>query len=76
MASDSKRGEPGDRTELAQAIGRYALGEISLGKAAELAGVSRWEMQEVLEDAGIELRLAPRNEEELEEVVGVALDLE
>jgi predicted HTH domain antitoxin len=38
--------------ELATAVSQYALGEISLGKAAESAGMSRWEFEELLEAAG------------------------
>jgi predicted HTH domain antitoxin len=48
MASSTSR-EPTD--ELATAVGRYVLGELSLGKAAEEAGMSRWEFEEVLKDA-------------------------
>ena len=76
MASDRRRARAEDSGELAETIGLYALGEISLGKAAERADVSRWEMQEILEDAGVELRLGPQSEEELEDEVDVSLDLE
>lgn len=76
MASDSKRTEPEDPTELAETIGLYALGEISLGKAAERTGVSRWEMTTVLQEAGVEVRLGPQDEDELKDEVDVALDLE
>lgn len=76
MASDRKSAESGSSTHLAETIGLYALGEISLGKAAERAGVSRWEMRDVLAEAGVTLRLGPQNEEELEDEVDVALDLE
>lgn len=76
MASDRKTPQTGDSSELAETIGLYALGEISLGKAAERAGVSRWRMQEILTEAGVELRLGPQSEEELQDEVDVALDLE
>ncbi|NEU58566.1 UPF0175 family protein [Halorussus sp. MSC15.2] len=76
MASDRRRAQAEDASELAETIGLYALGEISLGRAAERANVSRWEMQEILEDAGVELRLGPQSDEELEDEVDVALDLE
>lgn len=75
MASNTRRTGPDDPTELAETIGLYALGEISLGKAAERAGMSRWEMKEVLEEAGVELRLGPQSEDELANEVDVALDL-
>ncbi|MFT4885475.1 MAG: putative HTH domain antitoxin [Natronomonas sp.] len=62
MASSTDRG-PTD--ELATAIGRYALGEVSLGKAAEEAGMTRWEFEELLEEAGFTALYGPRSDEEL-----------
>lgn len=76
MASDRRSARTGELNELAETIGLYVLGEISLGKAAERADVSRWEMQEILKEAGVELRLGPQSEEELEDEVDAALDLE
>ena len=61
---------------LATAIGQYVLGEISLGKAAENAGMTRWEFEEVLEDAGFDALYGPRSTEGLRDEVDVALDLE
>ncbi|MCU4801125.1 UPF0175 family protein [Halobacteria archaeon HArc-gm2] len=66
----------GDDEALALAIGKYALGDVSLGKAAEDAGMTRWEFEEVLEEAGITVTSGPRNAEELEDEVDTALDLE
>lgn len=63
-----------DEDDLAYAIGRYALGGISIGKAAELAGVDRWTMMDVLEETGIELRLGLRDEDDLKREVGRAFD--
>ena len=51
--------------ELATAIGQYVLGELSLGKAAEEAGLSRWEFEEVLEDAGFTGLYGPRTDDDL-----------
>jgi predicted HTH domain antitoxin len=61
---------------LATAIGEYVLGEISLGKAAEKAGMTRWEFEELLEDAGFDALYGPRSMAELQDEVDVALDLE
>lgn len=61
-----------DDTELATIIGLYALGELTLGEAADRLDVSRVEMQEVLNDAGVSLRLGPRTEEEARDEVDVA----
>jgi len=60
---------------LATAIGQYVLGEISLGKAAENAGTTRWEFEETLEDTGSDVLYGPRSTEELQDEVDVALDL-
>lgn len=50
--------------DLVYAVGRYVLGGISVGKAAELAGVSRWTMIDVLREHGVEPRLGPQSVEE------------
>lgn len=46
------------------AIGRYVRTDISIGKAAGLAGVDRWTFVEIFEDAGIEPRLGPQSVDE------------
>ena len=76
MATDRRGGAVEDKEQLATTIGLYVLGEISLGKAAERTDVTRWEMEELLQEAGVELRLGPQSMEELEDEVDVALDLE
>lgn len=76
MATDRRRNDVEDKQELATTIGLYVLGEISLGKAAERTGVTRWEMEALLQEAGIELQLGPQSMDELEDEVDVALDLE
>lgn len=52
--------------ELATAIGQYVLGDLSLGKAAEEADMSRWEFEEVLEDAGFSSLYGPRTDDDLQ----------
>ena len=74
MATEATR-DPGD-DELATAIGQYVLGEISLGRAAETVGLSRWEFEELLEETGFTGLYGPRSEEELRDEIDVALDLE
>jgi predicted HTH domain antitoxin len=76
MATDRRGSAVEDKEQLATTIGLYVLGEISLGKAAERTDVTRWEMEEILQEAGVELRLGPQSMEELEDEVDVALDLE
>ncbi|MUV89482.1 hypothetical protein GJ629_05885 [Halapricum sp. CBA1109] len=69
MAS-SERPEPSD--EIATAVGRYVLGDVSLGKAAESVGMSRWEFEELLSEAGFDALYGPRTSEDLDEEVDAA----
>lgn len=46
------------------AIHRYRAGEISLAKAAALAGVTFDQMKQILDDRGVPLRLVPETIEE------------
>ena len=41
------------KTELATAVGLVALGDVSLHEAAEETGVSRWEIEDALEQAAL-----------------------
>jgi predicted HTH domain antitoxin len=61
---------------LAAAIHLYDTDEISLGKAARLAGVSRFDMPELLRDHGIEIKLGPEDMDDAHREVDVARDLE
>jgi len=46
-------------------IRAYTAGEISLGKAAEIMGVSHEEMKDILAESGAEIHLGPRTVDEL-----------
>ena len=61
--------------ELATAIGRYVLGEVSLGKAAEVAGLSRWEFETRLQEAGFDALYGPRTDDQLTEEIDTARNL-
>lgn len=63
------RARPDYRLPLA--LSRYQNEEISLAKAATLAGVSWLQMREILIENGIEPRLGPETEEEIEEEIEV-----
>ncbi|WP_222912704.1 UPF0175 family protein [Natrinema sp. SYSU A 869] len=76
MATDRHNSHADHTEELATMIGLYVLGEISLGKAAERADVTRWEMTEILTEAGVEVRLGPQTMDDLENEVETALDIE
>lgn len=73
MSLDAASGDDG---ALALAVGMYVLGDTSLGKAAEHAGMSRWEFEGVLEEAGIAVSQGPEDEADLADEVETALDLE
>lgn len=70
MSLDSRGGS--DDVELATVVGRYALGELTLGEAAEHADVSKIRMQEILNEAGVELRLGPETSEDAQNEADVA----
>ncbi|WP_267643522.1 UPF0175 family protein [Haloarchaeobius amylolyticus] len=76
MAIDHRNDGPQETGKLATAIGLYILGEISLGKAAERVGITRWEMEDLLDDLGIDARYGPKSREELDSEVDVALNLD
>jgi predicted HTH domain antitoxin len=76
MATDRRESVTTDSSELATAIGLYLLGEISLGKASERVGLSRWEMQDLLAELDIDTRQGPRSLEEVQAEVDVALEIE
>lgn len=52
--------------DLATVIGLYALGEYSLGEAADHLDISQLWMRDILKDAGVELRLGASSKEELD----------
>jgi len=46
-------------------ISAYEAGDISLGKAAQLLGISQEEMKDILREAGVTIHLGPQTVEEL-----------
>ncbi len=46
-------------------IRAYTAGEVSIGKAAEMMGVSHEEMKEILTEGGAEIHLGPRTVDEV-----------
>ncbi len=59
--------QPGMKNKMV--IGAYETGEISLGKAAGLLGVSQEEMKDILREAGTPIHLGPTSIEELHQDV-------
>ena len=50
---------------LQMVVSAYTAGEISLGKAAEMLGVSHEEMKDILVENDVKLHLGPRTVEEV-----------
>jgi predicted HTH domain antitoxin len=50
---------------LRMVISAYDAGDISLGRAAAMIGVSQEEMKDILREAGSEIHLGPRTAEEV-----------
>jgi predicted HTH domain antitoxin len=55
--------QPGVRQQMI--VSAYTAGDVSLGKAAELMGVSYEEMKDILVENGVEIHLGPRTVEEV-----------
>ena len=74
MASEASRDPPNET--LVTAIGEYVLGEVSLGNAAEKAGLSRWEFEDRLFEAGFKAFYGSRTGDELAKEIESTSDLE
>ncbi|WP_136589887.1 hypothetical protein [Salinigranum halophilum] len=57
---------------LAAAVGQYALGESTLGQAAERANCSRFELAETLRSSSVDLRLGVTEREAARRELDVA----
>jgi predicted HTH domain antitoxin len=57
---------------LVAAVGQYALGELTLGQAAERANCSRFELAETLRASSVELRLGSEATEAARDELDVA----
>jgi len=55
------------QTRLHMIINAYEVGDISLGKAAEMLGVSQEEMKDILREGGTKVPLGPQTVAELRE---------
>ena len=54
-----------DQDRRQRTVRAYTAGEISLGKAADMLGVSHEEMKDILREEGAEIHLGPETTEEL-----------
>lgn len=61
---------------IAAAVALYEESEITLGTAARLADVNRFEMRDILREEGVELRLGPEDMAAAKEEIDAARELE
>ena len=61
---------------IAASVSLYEAGEITLGTAARLAGVNRFEMRDIMREEEVELRIGPEDMAAADEEIEAARDLE
>lgn len=61
---------------IAAAVALYEEDEVTLGTAARLADVNRFEMRDILREEGVELRLGPEDMAAAREEIDAARELE
>ncbi|EMA61465.1 UPF0175 family protein [Halorubrum lipolyticum] len=61
---------------IAAAVSLYADETITLGTAARLAGVDRFEMRDIIREEGVELRIGPEDMADARSEIDTARDLE
>jgi predicted HTH domain antitoxin len=68
--------EQNQNARIAAAVSLYEDGDITLGTAARLAGVNRFEMRDILREEGIEVRFVPEDMATARDEIDAARDLE
>lgn len=68
--------EENENARFAAAVSLYAEGEITMGTAARLAGVNRFEMRDLLREEGVELRFGPEDMAAARDEIEAARDRE
>lgn len=68
--------EEHEPARIAAAVSLYEDGEITLGTAARLADVDRFEMRDILREEGVTLRIGPEDMAAAKEEIETARDLE
>ncbi len=61
---------------IAAAVAIYERGDVTLGAAASLADVNRYEMRDILREEGVELRLGPEDRTDVRDEIETARDLD
>lgn len=68
--------EENQSARISAAVSLYQDGEITLGTAARLAGINRFEMRDILREEGVELRFGPEDMDAAEKEIEAARNLE
>jgi predicted HTH domain antitoxin len=68
--------EENQNARIAAAVSLYETEDITLGTAARLADVNRFEMRDILREEGVELRLGPEDMAAVRDEIEVARELE
>lgn len=68
--------EENQNARISAAVSLYQDGEITLGTAARLAGINRFEMRDILREEGVELRFGPEDMDAAEKEIEAARNLE
>ena len=68
--------EEHENARIAAAVSLYEGGDITLGTAARLADVNRFEMRDILREEGVELRLGPEDMDAARDEIDAARNLE
>jgi predicted HTH domain antitoxin len=68
--------EENQNARIAAAVSLYEDGEITLGTAARLADVNRFEMRDILREEGVELRFGPEDMDAARDEIEAARNLE
>lgn len=61
---------------IAAAVSLYEAGDITLGTAARLADIDRFEMRDLLREEGVELRVGPEDMDAARDEIDTARNLE
>jgi hypothetical protein len=56
------------------AVQLYKEGQVTLGRAAEIAGLTRWEFRDLLADRGVMVEVETAPAEEMEEKIKTLID--
>ena len=68
--------EENRNARIAAAVSLYDDEEVTLGTAARLAGINRFEMRDILREEGIDLRFGPEDMDAARDEIEAARDLE